>query len=287
MTPEHWQHIKKIFYGALDRPPAERESFIDSACADDEETRRKVSRLISAHEQTGEFLVLPAFEAVAQSLATSKRQPLVPGESIRHYKIISTIGTGGMGEVYLAEDTRLGRRVAIKLLRASFIDESNRLDRFAREARAASALNHPNLCTIHEVGEMEDGRPYIVMEYIEGMTLRQRLGQDQLPLPEVLDIAVQVASALTAAHQAGIVHRDVKPENITIRPDGIAKVLDFGLAKLTEKRHNSDSTNADATSRANRDRHGHGDRALYVTGASTGLPGRRPHRYLESRCCDL
>ncbi len=242
MTPERWQHIKEIFYGALERPPGERESFIDSACGGDAETRREVSQLISAHQETGEFLAVPAFDVAAKSLARSNRENLTPGESIRHYTVMRAIGTGGMGEVYLAEDTRLGRNVAIKLLRRSVTTETDRILRFEREARAASALNHPNLCTIYEVGEMEDGRPYIVMEYIEGMTLRQRIGQGRLALSEVLDIAAQVGSALSAAHQAGIVHRDIKPENITLRPDGIVKVLDFGLAKLTEQRRDADST---------------------------------------------
>ena len=236
MTPERWQHIKEIFYGALDQPPSERESFIDSACAGDEATRREVSQLISAHGETGDFLAIPAFDVTAKLLAKSKREGLVQGESISHYKVISTIGAGGMGEVYLADDIRLGRKVAIKLLRALFLDETDRLYRFEREARAASALNHPNFCTVHEVGETEDGRPYIVMEYIEGVTLRRRMGQGQLPLSEVLEISAQIGSALAAAHQAGIVHRDVKPENVILRPDGIVKVLDFGLAKLTEQR---------------------------------------------------
>src|SRR4030095_5142315 len=242
MTPERWQHIKEIFHGALERPPDERESFIDSACGGDEEKRHEVSQLISAHEKTGEFLAVPAFDVAAKSLACSNRQNLTQGESIRHYRVMRAIGTGGMGEVYLAEDKRLGRKVAIKLLHSSVATQTNRLRRFEREARAASALNHPNLCTIYEVGEMEDGQPYIVMEYIEGMTLRQRMNHGQMLLPEVLDIATQVGSALTAAHQAGIVHRDVKPENITLRPDGIVKVLDFGLAKLTEQRRDTDST---------------------------------------------
>jgi Tol biopolymer transport system component/serine/threonine protein kinase len=241
MTPEHWQHIKEIFYGALERPPDDRESFIQSACGEDEETRRGVLQLISAHEETGEFLAVPAFDVAAKSLAHSHHENLTQGESIRHYTVLRAIGTGGMGEVYLAEDTRLGRKVAIKLLRSSVSTRSDRLRRFEREARAASALNHPNLCTIYEVGEMDDGRPYIVMEYIEGMTLRQRMSQGRQLLSEVLDIAMQVGSALTAAHQAGIVHRDVKPENITLRPDGIVKVLDFGLAKLTEQRRDTDS----------------------------------------------
>lgn len=235
MTPEHWQHIKEVFYAALERPPAERESFIDSVCSGDEETRREVSRLISAHLETGEFLAVPAFDVAAKSLASSNRENLTQGESIRHYTVIRAIGTGGMGEVYLAEDTRLGRNVAIKLLHASFTRQTDRLQRFEREARAASALNHPNVCTVYEVGEMEDGRPYIVMEYIEGMTLRQRMNHGHLLIPEVLDIATQVGSALQAAHQAGILHRDVKPENVMLRRDGYVKVLDFGLAKLTEQ----------------------------------------------------
>lgn len=154
MTPEHWQHIKEIFHGALERPPGERESYIDSACGSDKETRREVSQLISAHVATGEFLAVPAFDVAAKSLTYSSRKNLSQGESIRHYKVIRAIGTGGMGEVYLAEDTRLGRKVAIKLLRASFTTQTDRLQRFEREARAASALNHPNLCTIYEVGEM-------------------------------------------------------------------------------------------------------------------------------------
>ncbi|HEX6730428.1 MAG TPA: protein kinase [Pyrinomonadaceae bacterium] len=242
MTPERWQHIKEIFYGALERPPGERESFIDSACGDDEETRREVFQLISAHEATGEFLAVPASDVAAKSMASSNRESLTRGERIGHYTIIRAIGTGGMGEVYLAQDTRLGRNVAIKLVSASFTTQADRFRRFEREARAASALNHPNLCTVYEVGEMENGRPYIVMEYIEGMTLRQRISQGQLLLSEALNIAMQVGSALTAAHQAGIVHRDVKPENITVRPDGIVKVLDFGLAKLTEQGRDTDST---------------------------------------------
>src|SRR6266511_2410092 len=182
MTPEHWQHIKKIFYGALELPPAERESFIDSACAGDEETRREVSQLISAHQQTGEFLVIPAFDLAAKSLANNKRKALAPGQIVRQYRVINVIGAGGIGEVYVAEDTRLGRKVAIKLLRASVTTDTDRLHRFEREARAASALNHQNLCTIHEVGEIEDSRPYIVMEYIEEDRKSTRLNSSHVKI---------------------------------------------------------------------------------------------------------
>src|SRR5258705_9389593 len=138
-----------------------------------------------------------------------------------------------MGEVYLAQDTRLGRQVALKLLPAYLSGDSDRLRRFEQEARAASSLNHPNVCMIHEVGEMKDGRHYIVMEHIDGVTLRQQMATHSLKQSQALDIATQVAAALAAAHGAGIVHRDIKPENVMVRNDGLIKVLDFGLAKRT------------------------------------------------------
>lgn len=165
----------------------------------------------------------------------SRMKELLPaGAIISHYRIVSRLGAGGMGEVYLAEDTRLGRRVALKLLPAQFIKDEDRLRRFEQEARAASALNHPNIITIHEVG-VENGTHFIATEFIEGETLRQRMRRERISASEALDIAVQVASALAAAHQVGIIHRDTKPENIMLRPDGYVKVLDFGIVKLTEK----------------------------------------------------
>lgn len=159
---------------------------------------------------------------------------LKPGTIIRHYIIISSIGAGGMGEVYLAEDTRLGRKVALKILPADITTDADRLGRFEQEARAASALNHPNIITIFEIGETASAH-FMVAEFIEGKTLRQHMSAGRMPLNEVLDVAIQVASALAAAHQAGIVHRDIKPENVMLRPDGYVKVVDFGIAKLTEK----------------------------------------------------
>ncbi len=242
MTPERWQHIKTVFYGAMACPPAERDSFLDSACAGDDAVRREVSELISAHGESDEFLSAPAFELAARSLAGRKPEALAPGQLISHYRIISSLGTGGMGEVYLAEDTRLRRRVALKLLPPSFTGDTDRVLRFAQEARAASALTHPNVCTIHEVGEGEDGRHYIVMEYVEGVTLRRHMMAKRMDVAEVLEVAIQITSGLTAAHALGVVHRDVKPENVMLRPDGIVKVLDFGLAKLTEKQPAADST---------------------------------------------
>jgi eukaryotic-like serine/threonine-protein kinase len=155
-------------------------------------------------------------------------------ETISHYRIIKKIGAGGMGEVYLAEDTRLGRRVALKILSPEFTSDEERLRRFEQEARSASALNHPNIITIHEVG-LDKGTHFIATEFIEGDTLRRRIAGAKMSLPDALDVAIQVAGALDAAHRAGIVHRDVKPENIMLRPDGYAKVLDFGIVKLTEQ----------------------------------------------------
>jgi serine/threonine protein kinase/tetratricopeptide (TPR) repeat protein len=173
-------------------------------------------------------------------ISSQMQESLPAGKIISHYRLLSRLGAGGMGEVYLAEDTRLGRKVALKLLPREFTKEADRVRRFEQEARAASALNHPNIITIYDIGQAE-GLYFIVTEFIEGCTLRERLRrtsapQARTPLSEVLEIAIQVASALQAAHEAGIIHRDIKPENIMLRPDGYVKVLDFGLAKLTERR---------------------------------------------------
>src|SRR5437763_11536150 len=157
-----------------------------------------------------------------------------PGTRLGRYEIRAKIGAGGMGEVYLAQDTKLDRKVAIKFLNEEFSKDEDKLNRFVREAKAASALNHPNILTVYEIGEV-DGRNYIATELIDGITLREHLAQKEpLPLNTILKIGVQVAEALSAAHAAGIIHRDIKPENIMIRRDGYAKVLDFGLAKLAE-----------------------------------------------------
>lgn len=166
------------------------------------------------------------------------------GTSVGHYRIVARLGAGGMGEVYLAEDANLERRVALKIILSELAGDESRVRRFVQEAKAASALNHPNILTVHEIGEL-DGSRYIVTEYIKGETLRDRLSTGTLSLRETLDVTLQVAAALSAAHNAGIVHRDIKPENIMIRDDGIVKILDFGLVKLTEnKREISDSNDA-------------------------------------------
>ena len=178
---------------------------------------------------------------------TSAQPALVVGQILGHYQIIAPLGKGGMGEVYLASDSRLDRKVALKLLPTAFTGDQVRLRRFIQEAKATSSLNHPNIITIHEVGEAE-GAHFIAAEFIEGQTLRQRMKLGQMSLTDILDVSIQAANALQAAHGAGIVHRDIKPENIMSRPDGYVKVLDFGLAKLTEKTRGSDADRIDSQS---------------------------------------
>src|SRR5205807_1796747 len=169
-----------------------------------------------------------AFEVMADSLTDNRAESLV-GQTLGHYTIREQLGAGGMGEVYLAQDTRLGRKVALKLLPAFFTTQDERVRRFEQEARAASALNHPNILTIYEIGQI-DSRHFIATEFIEGETLRQHMLKSHMEINEVLDVAVQVASALMAAHQAGIAHRDITPENIMLRRDGIVTVVDSGVA---------------------------------------------------------
>ena len=232
MTPERWQKVKQIFQAALDRAPGERSAFLSEACGADESLRKEVESLITSHEKDGSFIDSPAYAAAADLIVDEKAE-LKAGQTLGSYEILSFISRGGMGEVYLAQDKRLGRRVALKLLPSSVTKDANRLHRFEQEARAASALNHPNILTIYEIREA-NSTLMIASEFVEGETLRQRLSYDTLDLHQALNIAIQIANALAAAHKAGIIHRDIKPENIMIRPDGYLKVLDFGLAKLTE-----------------------------------------------------
>jgi len=233
MTPERWQQVKEIFNSAITHRPEDRSLFISQACSGDDQLRSEVESLIASHEESGSFIDKPAFEAAA-TLLVSEKGELKTGQIIGSYQVMSFISRGGMGEVYLAEDKRLGRKVALKLLPASFTTDDDRLRRFEQEARSASALNHPNIITIYEIRQAA-GSHIIATEYVEGETLRLRLNRAPLTLSETLNIAIQVADALSAAHKAGIIHRDIKPENIMLRPDGYVKVLDFGLAKLSEQ----------------------------------------------------
>ena len=232
MKPERFEQVDQILQAALDRDRSEREAFLDEACAGDTVLRSEVEALISSDEEAGSFIETPAFELAAEMMA-GEQSKIAAGQAIGPYQVATSLGSGGMGDVYLAHDSRLDRKVALKLLPAYFTRDEQRLKRFQQEARAVSALNHPNIITIFEIGKAESIH-FIATEYITGQTLRERMSSGRMNLGEALDIAIQVASALASAHQAGIVHRDIKPENIMLREDGYVKVLDFGLAKLTE-----------------------------------------------------
>src|SRR5437660_8241731 len=232
MTPAQLQTIEEIFYAALDQEPDQVARFLDSACEGDELLRRRVEALLASHQLSGSFIETSAV-GIATRIIESGQADLLVDRTIGHYKISKRIGSGGMGEVYLATDVTAGRQAALKLLPMRFTGDAERLKRFQQEARAVVALNHPNILTVYEIGE-DHSTHYIASELIEGETLRQRLMRGPIQLSEAVDVAIQVASALAAAHQAGIVHRDIKPENIMLRPDGYVKVLDFGIAKLAE-----------------------------------------------------
>lgn len=226
------QQVESLFHDALARPSGERAIFLAAVCGADAALLSHVRALLAAHERSGDFIDLPIAGLAAERLMPEPAVSLA-GRQLGAYRVLGLLGRGGMGEVYLAEDTRLGRRVAIKFLPAEFVNNTDRLRRFEREARAASSLNHPNIVTVHDVGLVDDGR-FIVSEYIEGRTLREHLAAGKMSVEEALRTALQIAAALSAAHTAGIIHRDIKPENVMLRRDGLVKVLDFGLAKLTE-----------------------------------------------------
>ncbi|HQR34619.1 MAG TPA: protein kinase [Blastocatellia bacterium] len=244
-----WQLIEDLFHSALAHPPAQRAAWLAETCSEDAALQAEVLSLLAAHEQGEESrLDLPAqlVQQAAQQLVTATPATLQSGQTLSHYQILSWLGRGGMGEVYLAEDTRLGRRVALKLLPTAFSQNAERVRRFEREARAASALNHPNIITIHEISTEGDTH-FIATEYIEGETLRAHLANQSASFKTALEIAIQIVSALEAAHHAGIIHRDIKPENVMIRPDGLVKILDFGIAKLAEMRNEQATTSRPST----------------------------------------
>ena len=231
MTPERYQRIQALLESALASKPAQRSSFLDEACAGDESLRREIESLIASSEEAGAFLESPVGEMAAKLVTHDSI--IKPGQLLGPYRIVSQIGAGGMGDVYLAEDTRLKRKVALKLLHPYLPKGGELFRRFEQEATAVSALNHPNILTIHEIASVGQVH-FIVTEFIDGETLRKIMTRGPMVLPEVLKIASQVASALDAAHGSGVVHRDIKPENIMVRRDGYVKVLDFGIAKLNE-----------------------------------------------------
>ena len=231
MTPERFQLISQVYHAALECDPAQRADFLDKRCGRDHALRHEVELLLEGGKSAEAALLSTAMKESVRRLTDETPRALV-GKTLDHYEVLSLLGSGGMGEVYRARDTNLGREVAIKLLPGGLPSTAERL-RFEREARAASALNHPNILTIHDIEQVNEHR-FLVSEFIDGVTLRQRLGKGRMAVSEALDIAIQIASALAAAHAARITHRDIKPENIMLRQDDLVKVLDFGLAKVTE-----------------------------------------------------
>ena len=227
MTPERWQQVKEILHGALQKEPGERSDFLARACKADSSLRLEVESLLaSAPGAAGDFLK-------SLNSLSSDHVWLGKGERLGTYEVVNLIGVGGMGEVYRAHDSRLGRDVALKVLPRASRDDPDRLHRFEQEARAAAALNHPNIIAIYDVGRTGDGTPYVVSELLEGETLRQSLSRGPFSARNTIDFALQLASGLAAAHNKGIIHRDLKPENLFLTGTGHVKVLDFGLAKLT------------------------------------------------------
>jgi eukaryotic-like serine/threonine-protein kinase len=241
---ERWATLTRIYQAAVDRAANERTDFLDEACAGDEGLRQEVQSLLAYEEEAESFMAVPALDVAVNALTTRGETTLV-GRVIGHYHIVSFPGAGGMGEVYLAQDPRLDRTVALKILPPDLACDPDRLQRFTREAKAASALNHTNVATIFDVGEA-DGIPFIVMEHVEGHTIAARIAARQLAATEVVDIAAQVADALDAAHAKGITHRDIKPANLMLTPRGQVKVLDFGIATMPR----SEDTAGTGTQRA-------------------------------------
>ena len=235
MKPDRWQQVDALFHAAAERAPVDRAAFLADACAGDDSLRREVESLLAADSAAEEMATAKLPAKVAAEMFDNPSARIAAGQLLNQYKILSPLGAGGMGEVFLAEDTRLHRKVALKLLPAQFANDPDRIRRFEQEAHAVSALNHPNILTIYEVSESERHH-FLVTEFIEGQTLRRQMNEGRLPVRAVLNVATQIVSALAAAHAAGIIHRDVKPENVMVRPDGVTKVLDFGLAKLNEPR---------------------------------------------------
>jgi Tol biopolymer transport system component len=232
MDSELWKQVDNLLQSALERPPAERAEFLRGACAGDEALEREVRSLLASQQEAGSFLESPAMEVAAQGITETIRSPIA--QTISHYRILDKLGAGGMGVVWKARDTRLDRFVALKFLPAAKMSDPERKRRFAQEARAASALNHPNIITIYDI-DQADGADFIAMEFVPGKALDQVIPRKGLRLNDALQYAIQVADALAAAHAAGIVHRDLKPGNIMVTENGCAKVLDFGLAKLIER----------------------------------------------------
>jgi serine/threonine protein kinase/tetratricopeptide (TPR) repeat protein len=243
MKPERWQEIERLYHAALDREESQRAAYLREACAEDAALRREVESLLAQESRAERLLETPALEVAARVLAEHPCPSSLVGKVLGLYKIVSMLGAGGMGEVYQAHDSKLGRDVAIKVLPQPFVDEPERLARFQREARMLASLNHPNIATIHGL-EQSEGVHYLVMELVPGQTLAERVCSGALKIEEALKVAAQIAEALEAAHEKGVIHRDLKPANVKVTPEGRVKVLDFGLAKVFANDGGLDLSNA-------------------------------------------
>ena len=242
VTPERWQKIEQLYHAAVEREESQRAAYLHEVCASDSALRQEVESLLAQEKRRDGFLESPAVEVAAKMLAMDANRSL-SGKQLGCYKIVSLLGTGGMGEVYQAHDTKLGRDVAIKVLPAAFVHDAERLARFQREARLLASLSNPNIATIHGL-EHSDGLQYLVMELVPGQTLAERVSAGALRIEEALKIAAQIAEALEAAHEKGVIHRDLKPANVKVTPEGRVKVLDFGLAKAFAGDSGLDLSNA-------------------------------------------
>ncbi len=238
MQPERWRQIEELYHAALEREPSERAAFVNDACAGNPELRKEIESLLVCDESAAHFIETPAFDATARAIAEDRVSHMA-GQQIGYYRLLTSLGAGGMGEVYLAEDTRLNRKVAIKFLLVNSTTDEQARKRLLREAQATARLEHPNICAVYEAGE-HAGASFIAMQYVEGETLASRMARTPLGLTEILDIAIQIADALSEAHAHSIIHRDMKPQNVIINTRGQVKVLDFGLAKMTQEQQVSD-----------------------------------------------
>lgn len=261
MSDPPWENLKEIFHAALALTDNERASYLTRVCDGNNPLRQAVEKLINDHEKTSNFLDAPAYQIAAEMLVEG--QEFKRGQVVAHYKVLSTLGEGGMGKVYLAQDTKLDRKVGLKFLPAELATNPNHMRRFTQEAKSAAALNHPNIAQIFEIGEHNRAN-YIAMEYVEGETLRQLLVRRKLDIKQAVELAAQVASGLSAAHKEGVIHRDIKPENLIVTASGRIKILDFGLAKIVEKQRGAGVSEL-STAYLH-----HGDRADTVAGAIMG-----------------